>query len=95
MNLSSNKWINGTAENSFPTFLGEYIIKWNEQSILMKRKFLSTLTIFQYENHSGILAMLKKRVFSSFWRNKYDLQIFSNDLPDAFYFLALINSLKL
>jgi hypothetical protein len=89
LNLSSNEWINGTIENSFPTFHDEYIIKWNEQSILMKTRFLSISTTFQHENHSGILATLEKRVFSSFWRNKYDLQIFSDDLPDVFYFLAL------
>ncbi|CAF5109143.1 unnamed protein product, partial [Rotaria sp. Silwood1] len=89
LTLSSNQWINGTIENSFPKFHNEYIIKWNEQNILMKTKFLSTLTIFRYENHSEILATLKKRVFSSFWRNKYDLQIFSDDLPNVFYFLLL------
>ncbi|CAF1442989.1 unnamed protein product [Rotaria sp. Silwood1] len=89
LNLSSNEWINGTVENSFPAFHYEYIIKWNVQSILMKTNFLSTLTTFRYENHRKILATLKKRVFSSFWQNKYDLQIFSDDLTDTFYFLLL------
>ncbi|UJR38533.1 hypothetical protein I4U23_031201 [Adineta vaga] len=83
LNLSSNERLNGTIKDTARLFHNEYIMKWNEQSVLIETKFFSILTTFRYENHNEILATLDERVFSSLWRNKYDLQktslrLFSN-----------------
>ncbi len=88
-NLSSNQWINGKIERIFHMVNDKYIIKWNKRSILMETKFGSLTTTFEYENHSGILAKFEKRPTLFIWSNKYDLQVLSDDLPHAIYFLAI------
>jgi hypothetical protein len=55
----------------------------------METKLFSSTTTFEHEYHSGVLAKIQKRSFSLMQPNRYDLQIFSDDLPAAFYFLAL------
>ncbi len=86
---SSDQWINGKIERMYRTLAKKYIIKWNRQSIFMETKLFSSTTTFEHEYHSGVLAKIQKRSFSLMQPNRYDLQIFSDDLPAAFYFLAL------
>ncbi|CAF3945637.1 unnamed protein product, partial [Adineta steineri] len=90
LNSTSNEWISGRIIRPI-SFLGaKYFIKWDKYNILMKTKFGSFLTTtFEYENHSSILAKSKKRISSLFGTAKYDLQIFSNDLPDIIYFIGV------
>jgi len=87
-NSSSNQWINGKIERIFNVFNEKYLIKWNGYSILMETKPLSLTTTFEYEYHSGILAEIKQRSLTIL-RSKYDLKIYSDDLPHAIYFLAI------
>jgi hypothetical protein len=68
LNLSSNEWINGTVENSFPSFHDEYIIKWKEQSSLMETRFFSTLTTFRVRPFSSLLFRTTNRMFGIGYR---------------------------
>ncbi len=51
----------------------------------MERKFGSLTTTFDYEYHRRVLTKTKKRSIPFISSNKYDLQMLSNDLPDAIY----------
>ncbi|CAF1133252.1 unnamed protein product [Adineta steineri] len=91
LNSTSNEWISGRIIRSI-SFLGaKYFIKWDGYNILMKTKFGSFLTTtFEYENYSSILAKSKKRISSLMGTAKYDLQIFSDDVPDMIYFIGVV-----
>jgi hypothetical protein len=86
---TSNQWIQGRIEKVFHMLNDKFIIKWNNRSVLMENKFGSLTTTFQYENHSRILAEIKKRPISFIWPNKYDLHVYSDHFPDCIYFLAI------
>jgi hypothetical protein len=51
----------------------------------MEIKFGSLTATFDYEYHRRVLAKTKKRSILFISSNKYDLQMLSNDLPDAIY----------
>ncbi|CAF1398017.1 unnamed protein product [Adineta steineri] len=88
-NSTSDEWIPGKIILTPSGFDSKFIIKWDGYSIAMTTKFGSLTTTFEYEYHSGILAKFKKRISSLVWRTKFDLQVFSNDLPDTIYFIGL------
>ncbi|CAF1133303.1 unnamed protein product [Adineta steineri] len=89
LNSTSNEWIPGKIILTPAGLDSKFIIKWDGYSIAMTTKFGSLTTTFEYEYHSGILAKFKKRISSLVWRTKFDLQVFSNDLPDTIYFIGL------
>ncbi|CAF0735948.1 unnamed protein product [Adineta steineri] len=86
---SSNQWINGRIRRHFQFFGDQYTIEWNGQSIVMETKIFSLTTKYHYQNQETILAQFHRRWISLIWTNKYDLEIFSKEIPDAIYILAL------
>ncbi len=51
--------------------------------------FSLTTEIRDEQQPNYILARIRMRLSSMLWSNKYDLQVYTNDLPDAIYLLAL------
>jgi hypothetical protein len=88
-NFSSHQWIDGNIQRIFNLINEKYLIKWNDKTIIMETKFGSLTTTFQYEFQNEILAKIQKRSIAFIWSNKYDLHLFSNQFPDAIYFLSI------
>ncbi|UJR12371.1 hypothetical protein I4U23_016548 [Adineta vaga] len=87
---SSNEWLHGRIRKHFQFFGDHYTIEWNGKTIVMETKVFSLTTTFYYQNQETLLAQFHRRWISFIWRNKYDLEIFSKQIPDAIYILALI-----
>ncbi|CAF1292351.1 unnamed protein product [Adineta steineri] len=88
-NKNSNEWINGTIEQNFKIVGNKFTIKYNNTEISMEGKTASLDTTFIDQSNKQVLAKFHKRVSSLFWRNKYDLQVLSDKLPDQVYFLGI------
>lgn len=84
-----NQWIDGQIRKHFTFFDDKYTIEWNGKTIIMETKFASLTTEFRYQNQEIKLASFSKRLISFVWSNKYDLELFSNELPEAIYIMAL------
>ncbi|CAF1395492.1 unnamed protein product [Adineta ricciae] len=84
----SNQWINGNVQKKFCFLCGKYFIHWNEQDIRIEKKGILTPTLFIDDKKNRTLAKLEKRPFALFNTAKYDLEILSNDFPDAIYFVG-------
>jgi hypothetical protein len=53
------------------------------------KAFTLTSEIRDEQRPDYILARIRKRLASYLWSNKYDLQVYTNELPDAIYLLAI------
>ncbi|CAF3935146.1 unnamed protein product [Adineta steineri] len=88
-NKNSNEWKNGTIEQNFKIVGNKFTIKYNNTEVSMEGKAASLDTTFIDQSNKQVLAKFHKRVSSLFWRNKYDLQVLSDKLPDQVYFLGI------
>ncbi|CAF1328991.1 unnamed protein product [Adineta ricciae] len=84
----SNQWINGNIQKKFCFLCGKYFIRWNEQDIRIEKKGILSATLFIDDKRNQTLARLEKRPFALFKTTEYDLEIISNDFPDAIYFVG-------
>lgn len=85
----NDQWLNGTIEKIQNLFMEKYLIKWNNESFLMKKKLLSINYSF-YDNNQNTLALYTKRFRWFNWSLvKYDLKIFIDLLPDPIYLFIL------
>ncbi|CAF1278535.1 unnamed protein product, partial [Didymodactylos carnosus] len=84
LDTNLNQWKNGTIEHG-----NKFRIFWNGQRISMEGKGNSLDTTFRDESNLNILAQFKKSKSSLFSKSKYYLQVFSDTLPDTFYFLGV------
>jgi hypothetical protein len=89
LNKNVNKWSNGTIEQNFKIVGKKFLINFNGNDISMEGKGASLDTTFIDQSNQFVLAKFRKRLTSLFWRNKYDLQIFSDKYPDQIYFLGV------
>ncbi|CAF1198111.1 unnamed protein product [Adineta steineri] len=89
LNSTSDEWITGKILRK-AGLNQKYHIKWDGNDILMKTKFNSLTTTFEHEYQSGILAKFKRPFFPLIFGVEFDLQIFSNDVPDIIYFIGLV-----
>ncbi|CAF4109741.1 unnamed protein product [Rotaria sp. Silwood2] len=85
----SNQWIDGQIRKHLTFFGDKYTIEWNGKSMVMETKFLSFTTKFRDENQGNMLAEFRMRWTSLFWFKKYDLEIFSKEVPETIYIMAL------
>ncbi len=89
LDSGSNRWINGTIKENWRLFGSKYTIEWNGEKISMKT-IVGTLSIqFRDEKNNIPLAELHKRLSSLVLPNKYDVNIYSNKIPDAIYLLTI------
>jgi len=87
--LTTNQWTNGTIQKIFNLFIEKYLIEWNYQNFIMKKKIFSKNYQF-YDENKNILGEFRKRFRWFNWSLvKYDLKIFIEKLPDLVYFFLL------
>ncbi len=85
-----NKWIDGTMKAMNGTFTKTYRIVWNQKSLIIKRRFYTKTIKIYNERPEELVAEFRHRLrWSSKAQFKYDLKIYSDQLPDAVYLLAL------
>ncbi|CAF0929748.1 unnamed protein product [Didymodactylos carnosus] len=89
LDANSNQWKNGTITQNFKIVGNKFMIEYGGRQISMEGKAFSLDTAFRDQSGGNILAQFRKRISSLFWRNKYDLQVISDRLPDAIYFLGV------
>lgn len=83
---------NGTIKKNFNLFTQIYLIESNSENFVMKKKFFSFYHKF-YDENQNILAQFRMRFRWLSWSlAKYNLEIFSNKLPDIVYFFLLVIS---
>ncbi|CAF4637646.1 unnamed protein product, partial [Rotaria magnacalcarata] len=85
----SNQWTNGEIQEQFSFHLDRYIIEWNSDIITMETGSTSFSTRFLHRDGGDILAQYYKRWFSSERSKKYDMKIYSTEIPETIYFLLL------
>ena len=83
----SNQWIEGTIEEKF---LSPLTIDWNGQRVKMEFTFKTWSNEFIDENNGAVLAKFNRRLSSLIWTDKYELNVFSDKLPDAAYILGIV-----
>jgi hypothetical protein len=89
LNQNSNQWQNGTIDQNFKIVGNKFLINFNNVQISMEGKGASFDTTFIDQSNQQVLAKFRKRISSLFWKNKYDLQVLSDKLPDQLYFLCV------
>ncbi|UJR11188.1 hypothetical protein I4U23_015369 [Adineta vaga] len=86
----SDRWVDGTMTLSKSFLSYTYNLRWNDERFVIKsRSFIKTIKIYK-ESPEQLVGQFRYR---SFWRSgtkyKYDVKIFTNKLPDAFFLLPL------
>ncbi|CAF1084945.1 unnamed protein product [Adineta ricciae] len=89
LNKNLNQWKNGTINQNYKIVGNKFTLNYNSIDLTMEGKAASLNTTFIDQSNKEILAKFHKRISSLFWKNKYDLQVLSNKIPDEFYFLAI------
>jgi hypothetical protein len=89
LSKNTNEWKNGTMDQNYKIVGNKFLINHNDISISMEGKAASLDTTFIDQSNQNVLAKFHKRVSSLFWRNKYDLQVLSDKVPDQVYFLGV------
>ncbi|CAF1075586.1 unnamed protein product [Rotaria sordida] len=85
-----NQWIPGRITQAFPNYSFRYIIQYANRHLIMEHNIFSLTTEIRNEQPPNyILARMRLRLSSIILPNKYDLQVYTNELPDVIYFLAL------
>ena len=89
LNEKRNQWNNGTIQQNYKIVGNKFLISFDNVQISMEGKAASLDTNFIDQSNGNILAKFRKRISSLFWKNKYDLQILSDSIPDYVYFLGV------
>ncbi|CAM4897805.1 unnamed protein product [Rotaria socialis] len=88
-NSTINQWTNGTIKKLPNLFTEKYLIEWNSQNFMMKKKLFSIHHKF-YDECENVLAQFRMRFRWFNWRLiKYNLELFSDKLPEIIYFFLI------
>lgn len=86
-----NQWIFGKITQAFPAYRFRYYIQYGNRRLIAEHKVLSLTTEIRDEQQPNyILARIRKRLSSFLWSNKYDLEVYTNELPDLIYLLTIV-----
>ncbi|CAF3040436.1 unnamed protein product [Rotaria socialis] len=86
----TRQWLKGTVKQGWSLFRHNWTIEFNGRSLLMETESLSFDTnIFDQQNNRALLAKFRLRPHSLMWVSKYDLEIYSNEIPDSVYLLSI------
>ncbi len=86
-----NQWIPGKISQTFPIYRFRYNIQYGNRRLILEHKAFSlTAEIRDEQQPNYILAQMRTRLSSFIWSNKYDLQVYTNELPDIIYLLAIV-----
>ena len=87
--LATNESTNGTITKIFNLYVETYLIEWNNETFLMKKKLFSIPHKF-YDQNQNVLAQFRKKFRWFNWSSiEYNLNIFIDTLPHAIYFFSL------
>lgn len=89
LNERKNQWNNGTIKQNYKVVGNKFLINYDNVEISMEGKAASLDTNFVDQSNGNILAKFRKRISSLIWRNKYDLQVLSDRIPDYVFFLGV------
>ncbi len=89
-NKTTDLWTNGTVEHSFHMLTMKFTINYNNLVIVMKDVFMSWDTTFSDSSNQQVVAQFRRKNLLSFGREKYQLQVFSDEFPDQLYFFAFV-----
>ncbi|CAF4111011.1 unnamed protein product [Rotaria magnacalcarata] len=88
-NSTTNQWTNGTIKKLPNLFTEKYLIEWNSQNFMMKKKLFSIHHKF-YDECENVLAQFRMRFRWFNWTLiKYNLELFSDKLPEIIYFFLI------
>ncbi|CAF3398335.1 unnamed protein product [Rotaria sp. Silwood1] len=86
-----NQWIFGRITQAFPNYTFRYNIQYANRRLIMEHRPFSLTTEIRNEQSSNyVLAQMKLSLSSIILPNKYDLQVYTNELPDVIYLLAVV-----
>jgi hypothetical protein len=89
-NTDSQRPIRGTIIQNLQLLGVKYTISWNEMTITMDNELASLTTRFYDEDANGIMmAQFEKKLESFIFANQYNMEVYSDDVPDAIYLLSL------
>ncbi|CAF0785475.1 unnamed protein product [Adineta steineri] len=84
---TSDEWISGKI---YHKFLDDIFIEWNGHRVRILRKKGDDRSLFFRDEINGtILANSEKKSKFKYFSIKYDVKVFSDELPDAIYFLGI------
>ncbi|CAF1944675.1 unnamed protein product [Rotaria magnacalcarata] len=85
-----NKWTDGTIKRIARVADDDYAIKYNNHHLNTDRRWYSKKVKLYYTTNKEYLARFRIRYRWFNWSPiKYDIQIYSNKVPDAVYFFLL------
>lgn len=85
-----NQWIPGKITQAYPPYSHRFTIQYANRRLVMQHlPFTFTSEIRDDLAPFYVLARIRKRLSSIILPNRYDLQIYTNELPDIIYFLAV------
>ncbi|CAF1309171.1 unnamed protein product [Rotaria sordida] len=86
-----NKWTDGFIQRNYHLFSSDYIIQFNNQQLIAKSKNDSKNVKVYDKKKNELLAQFRYRTRWLFSKSvKYDLKIYSNQVPDAIYFFLVL-----
>lgn len=89
-NTTTGRWTNGTVEHSFHMLTMKFTINYNNRDIFMKDGIISWDTMFFDSFNQQVVAQFREKMSWPFGRQKYQLQVFSDQFPDQLYFFGFV-----
>ncbi|CAF3807082.1 unnamed protein product [Rotaria sp. Silwood1] len=90
-NSKLNKWTDGIIRRTLHWFSVDYTVEYNNEQVIAKRKKDAKKGKIYHKKNNELLAKFAAR---SQWLSgtplKYDLEIYSNKVPDAIHFFLLL-----
>ena len=84
---NNKKWIKGQIQQHHRLLGQNWTIQWNGSNISMISEPASLVTSF-YDDQT-LLARFRLRLQSFLWVNLYDIEFFTDQLPDSIFLLSL------
>lgn len=88
----TNERRNGSIERQLKFGSSLHHLQWNGKIIHLESKAFSLTTEYRDVNNGELLAQFRLRPASVFVTKKYDMKIYSNKYPDAFYLFGFVGS---
>lgn len=89
LDTQSQQWSTGKISQNLKLLSHKSTIEWNGRRLLMEHSIASLTTRFSDENQNGQSLAEYTVPLLSVWANKYNLKVYSNDIPDAIYIFGL------
>ncbi|CAF3305431.1 unnamed protein product [Rotaria sp. Silwood2] len=86
-----HKWTDGFIQRNAHMFSTDYTVQFNKQQLIAKLSNFSKNVKVYDKKSNELLAQFQSRARLLFWKPvKYDLKIYSNQVPNAIYFFLVL-----